>query len=183
MGRTGRSDLRSVLKRETASMHDTLDGTMGEEAIASPRDYARFLMAQHRARKPIEEWVERNLPAHAAPPAQAPLIEADLAALGQTIPVRHHGFSLPENADPIGLQWALAGSSLGNRAMLAQRRKLGLDGPEAFLSDGAMPAFFKKLRPELEVEADPARARRAVLAAEAVFACFLDALEPVAETA
>ena len=152
MGRTGRSDLRSVLKRETASMHDTLDGTMGEEAIASPRDYARFLMAQHRARKPIEEWVERNLPAHAAPPAQAPLIEADLAALGQTIPLRHHGFSMPENADPIGLKWALAGSSLGNRAMLAQRRKLGLGGPE-------------------------------VLAAEAVFACFLDALEPVAETA
>ena len=46
-----------------------------------------------------------------------------------------------------------------------------------------MSTFLKMLRHEHEIEADPARAPRAVLADEAVFACFLDALEPVNEAA
>ncbi|MCH2487807.1 MAG: biliverdin-producing heme oxygenase [Erythrobacter sp.] len=175
--------MRNALRRETADMHDTLDRALGDEAMASPREYARFLATQYRARKPIEDWVAGNMSREAGPPAQTPLIAADLAALGQSAPTHIAHFAMPEAADPVGLQWALAGSSLGNRAMLAQRRKQGLDGPVNFLSDAAMPAFFKELRPALEIVSDPARVGHAVAAAEAVFACFLDALEPLDEAA
>lgn len=183
MGRTERSNLRSVLRRETASVHDRLDRALGGEALASSGEYARFLATQYRARKPIEDWIAANMAGEEAPPEQAPLIAADLAALGADTPPVAPSFSMPAEADPVGLQWALAGSSLGNRAMLAQRRKSGLDGPEKFLSDAAMPAFFKDLRPRLEAEVDSASAERAVMAAHAVFACFLNALEPLEHAA
>ena len=183
MGRSGRSDLRSALRRETASVHDRLDRALAGEGLSSADDYARFLTTQYRARKPIEDWIADNLPEDASPPPQASLIAADLAALDRDLPPVARRFALPANADPIGLQWALAGSSLGNRAMLAQRRKSGLDGPESFLSDSAMPAYFKHLRPSLEAEVDPERSDRAVIAANAVFACFLDALETLERAA
>lgn len=190
MGRTGSYSLRAALKRDTASLHDTLDGALADWALAdgamaSPRDYARFLAVQYRARKPIEDWVAHHLDPDDAPPPQAPLIRADLSALGVGIPPRsaQAEFAMPDGADPIGLKWALAGSSLGNRAMLAQRRKNGLEGPEAFLSDSAMPTYFKRLRPELEREVDSARGEAAVAAAKAVFARFLAALEPLEQAA
>ena len=172
-----------MLRRETASVHDRLDRALGGEALASPRDYARFLATQYRARKPIEDWIAASLVDEDSPPAQTPLIASDLAALGAETPPVGPSFSMPAKADTVGLQWALAGSSLGNRAMLAQRRKAGLDGPDKFLSDAAMPSFFKDLRPRLEAEVDSASAQRAVLAAHAVFACFLHALEPLEHAA
>lgn len=179
MGRTGSSSLRQVLKRETAHMHDTLDSMLVGEALASSDDYARFLLTQYQARKPIEEWVARNLPSDEAPPIQTPLVAQDLAELGMAVPAATGRFAMPAGAAPIGLRWALAGSSLGNRAMLVQRRKAGLDGPDSFLADDAMPSYFRALRPVLERDVDEGYAGAAVVAASAVFTCFLAALDPM----
>ena len=105
----------------------------------------------------------------------ARLIARGLAGLGLALP-HSTAFALPQGAEPIGLVWALAGSSLGNRAMLHQRRKIGAAGPERFLADPAMSAFFSGLRARIERPASAELASRAVAGAQAVFSAFLAAL-------
>tara|TARA_R110002072_G_scaffold22383_6_gene78093 strand:+ start:9721 stop:10293 length:573 start_codon:yes stop_codon:yes gene_type:complete len=173
--RSGDSTLRRVLKRETRAAHDRLDSAMGDWPVGSIEGYALFLQTQYRSREPIERWIAQTLPADEAPPAQAPLIAHDLAELGVALPATDD-FALPETADPIGLVWALAGSSLGNRAMLHHRRTIGATGPEHFLSDTAMTEFFTRLRPRIERPASDELASRAVAGAQAVFAAFIAAL-------
>lgn len=173
--RAGEDTLRRILKRETRDSHDRLDGAMGDWPLGSHEGYAAFLLTQYRARAPIEAWIAQALPATEAPPAQAPLIARDLAELGVALPSTHE-FALPEGADPVGVVWALAGSSLGNRTMLRQRQKIGAAGPEHFLADGAMTEFFSALRARIERPASPQLARSAIAGAQAVFAAFLAAL-------
>ncbi|MBU2341071.1 MAG: biliverdin-producing heme oxygenase [Alphaproteobacteria bacterium] len=173
--RSGDTTLRRVLKRETRDSHDRLDAAMGDWPVGSVEGYALFLQTQYRSREPIERWIAQALPADEAPPAQAPLIARDLAELGVALP-ETGDFALPEGADPIGLVWALAGSSLGNRSMLRQRQKTGAVGPERFLSDTAMTEFFTRLRARIERPASDALAGPAVAGAKAVFAAFIAAL-------
>lgn len=173
--RAGEDTLRRILKRETRESHDRLDAAMGDWPVDSREGYATFLLTQYRARAPIEGWIARALPNTQAPPAQAPLVARDLAELGLALP-HSTAFALPQGAEPIGLVWALAGSSLGNRAMLHQRRKIGAAGPERFLADPAMSAFFSGLRARIERPASAELASRAVAGAQAVFSAFLAAL-------
>lgn len=173
--RPGDTTLRRVLKRETRDSHDRLDAAMADWPVGSVEGYALFLQTQYRSREPIERWIAQALPAEEAPPAQAPLIAQDLAELRMALPGTED-FALPEDADPIGLVWALAGSSLGNRTMLRQRRTIGAAGPQHFLSDTAMTEFFTRLRARIERPAADALASRAVAGAQAVFAAFIAAL-------
>ena len=164
--------LRTVLRDETKDAHDALDARLGDMPLSTTADYTIFLRIQYEARAPIERWCERHLDG-AAPPAQAPLIADDLAELGAQTPAPPAAFRLPAGADPDGLRWALAGSVMGNRAMLVQMRKRGLSHlPDRFLSDEAMMAFWKEMRPTLERPAEPDRAAACVTAAEAVFERF-----------
>ncbi|MEO0463930.1 MAG: hypothetical protein AAF127_12420 [Pseudomonadota bacterium] len=76
------------------------------------------------------------------------------------------------------MAWVLAGSSLGNRSILAEVRRTASDNCEAgwparFLSDAAMLAFWKDLRAQIERPASCAEARAASEAATAVFDHFL----------
>ena len=175
--RTGTSPaLRTVLREETAQDHDRLDRSLGVLAFGGQADYARFLAIQHAARIEIERWLERVQAAHARMPAMAPLIAADLDALGQPLPMPL-AWQPPQECDPIGAQWVLAGSSMGNRAILAQRRKLGLQGPDTFLSDTSMPEFFRTLLPALAEPVQDEDNVAPVSAARAVFKHFLRAAE------
>ncbi|WP_162935731.1 biliverdin-producing heme oxygenase [Tsuneonella amylolytica] len=140
--------------------------------LAQPRYYARFLQVQYAARLPIEAWVGTAVSAALRPPVQTPLIAADLAAIGHSPPRSAPAFSAPA-AGAIGVAWALAGSSLGNGAMLADLRKRDASVPVAFLSDDAMPAFFARLRPRLQDPfADTDTRDAAIAAARAVFSTF-----------
>lgn len=175
MKRPGDTTLRRILKHETRGAHDRLDAAMGEQSVGSAAGYASFLLIQYRSREPIERWVAQRLPAEEAPPAQAPLIARDLGELAIALPPIGD-FALPDDADPLGLVWALAGSSLGNRTMLRHRRKLGAGGPEHFLADPAMAEFFARLRARIERPVSEDLARRAVAGAQAVFAAFIAVL-------
>lgn len=175
MTRPGDDTLRRILKRETQEAHDRLDAAMGDWPVGSTEGYALFLTTQYRSREPIERWIAQSLPADQAPPAQAPLIARDLEELNVALPATSE-FGMPMSADPIGLVWALAGSSLGNRTMLRQRQKIGAAGPEHFLSDTAMTEFFTRLRTRIERPVSDNSARKAVTAAGAVFAAFIAAL-------
>ncbi|UVI40363.1 hypothetical protein [Qipengyuania spongiae] len=164
------------MKVSTRSAHDALDDAIGAKGLTDGRDYADFLAIQHSARAPLERWADEICPAGMVPPAQCPSIAEDLRALGRDAPAPVE-FRAPYTADWRGLAWALAGSSLGNRAMLSRRRKIGAGGPQRFLSDPAMPAYFRDLLPVLAETVDARDEKAAIAAAEAVFQAFETALD------
>lgn len=175
------NSLRSELKRRTRPLHDELDGALGEAPL-DQESYALFLAAQYAARAPIERWAAANLDDSLRPPPTASLIAADLAELHAPLPAEAD-FALPHGADPVGLGWALGGSSMGNRAMLMQRRKAGFATAERFLADPATAAFFRALLPRLSAPVAPDDADAAVLAAQAVFETFLTATRALLQKA
>lgn len=164
--------LRTVLKQRTRPLHDKLDAMLGHAPLDSC-GYVAFLGVQYASRAPIEAWAAVMAP-EIRPPASAPLIAQDLASLGVPLPCEAR-FVWPAGADPLGVAWALAGSSLGNRALLHQRRKAGLEGPDRFLTDPAPVLYFQALLPRLAEAVPAARADAAARGAEAVFRTFLEA--------
>ena len=173
--------MREGLRAATAEAHDRLDASVSGKDLTDIAAYSRFLQSQLSARLAVERW----LTAHAAPadlpPATAPLLVEDLQALGRPFSLAPARFAPPADADPMGAAWAIAGSQMGNRAMLAHMRKSGGgDLPTAFLADSAMQAFWKQLRPRLERPCDPPALERAAAAARAVFATFTLAFDAAA---
>ena len=176
--------LRAVLRRETRELHDALDARIGALDLGSRDAYVRFLQIQLAGREPVENWLSSradspNLPNMAA------TIERDLEAMGGDVPSSIPAFVPPSECDAIGAAWVLAGSSLGNRAMLRD-----LDRREArprsalFLSDPAMTEAFGTIRQLIERPVE--HPERAVVAARAVFDHFLavcDRMLPMAEAA
>ncbi|MGB3167452.1 MAG: hypothetical protein WBA68_11830 [Alteraurantiacibacter sp.] len=156
-------------------MHEVLDSGAGIPDFANRAAHAAFLRRQLVARAAIEAWVARECPADIAPPPTVPALLDDLTALGHEAPEVAGEFNFPEKADPLGLAWALAGSHLGNRIMLAKLRETAPDAPHSFLDDAAMAAFWKELRPRLDAQVTTEQARLAIAAASAVFRQFLDA--------
>lgn len=163
--------LRTHLRSATHDAHQALDDAMAQLDLARPRDYARFLQIQYAARIGVEAWLVRQAPAELTPPAQCPALAADLSALDRPLPLDQPLFDAPEHAEPLGVAWVLAGSSLGNRAMLADLRKGGhTDRPTAFLGNEEMAAFWHDFRPRIDTsEAD---GKAAVASARGTFAHF-----------
>ena len=171
----GTDNLRFFLREATSSAHDGLDGAMREEAGWETRSgYARFLAIQYRARLSVEEWLVHHAPSGLLPPPQFPLIAKDLAALDEVLPESPTIFAFDDTspAAALGIAWAVAGSSLGNRAILKDiRRSQSSDGrwPDRFLADGAMQAFWSSLRRQIERPASGPEADAARLSAIALF--------------
>lgn len=145
--------LRAKLRAATQDHHQSLDNALGRLDLAKREDYGRFLTVQARARMGVEKWLARYCPREWMPPSQAALLQRDLTALGYTPPRGSPAFAHGDEGPVawLGAAWVLAGSSLGNRMMerdLTARAPSGW--PMAFLRDGAMPAYFKALRPLLE---------------------------------
>ncbi|ANY18594.1 hypothetical protein A6F68_00058 [Tsuneonella dongtanensis] len=169
--------IREVLRSETGQSHDLLDQSLGSLDLCERGEYALFLQTQLAARRPIEAWCAVNVPNEFLPPLQSPLIEADLRAMASLVPETVIGsLSAPPNGW-LGVAWAVAGSSLGNRMMLKRLASRGSDLPRSFLGDDAMPAYFARIRPLLERPAAVAEAlAEQVAAAGAVFGTFASAI-------
>ena len=170
--------LREVLRARTYDAHETIDANMRQFGWGDAASYVRFLQIQHAARAPVERWAQAHAPADAhgtaAPPAQSHLIADDLRAMGHGVIGAPRPFAMPAGADPIGLYWAIAGSSLGNRAIALDMKRSGLgDLPQGFLSDGAMIGYWQGLRDQLREGENRGRADAAVAAALAVFEHFI----------
>lgn len=152
----------------------------GASGWSTRGSYAKFLTLQYAARHPVEAWLSEHAPAKLCPPPQCPQLASDLAALGKSVPRAGRRFSLPDceahRSDYafIGAAWVLAGSSLGNRAIL---KDITRDGhgqwPDTFLSDDTMLAFWKQLRPIIETPTRCEHAHEASAAAIAVFDHFI----------
>jgi len=164
------------LRDATWALHERVDHALVSLDLADRLDYIGFLTVQFAARGPIEAWIARGLSQFEPPPPQTGLIAADLHALGAATPADITEHFDCDPAGGLGVAWALGGSSLGNRAMLADLRKRGAAMPTTFLGDPAMPAYFARLRARLELPADDAETAEASIAgARAVFAAFLRA--------
>lgn len=171
--------LRDHLRAATSQSHDTLDASMRPASDwRSKEDYARFLRSQYAARIPVECWLSTFAPADLKPPEQTPFLARDLINLGEVISSPDYAFDLGyrSEATAIGVAWVLAGSSLGNRAMLGDmQRALGAQTPwpHAFLSSRAMTDFWKRLRARIEHPVSDTEAAQAATAATQVFDHFL----------
>lgn len=173
--------LRTHLRAATMAAHDLLDHAMQAASGWQTReDYARFLSLQHAARAPLEGWLAAHAPAGLVPPPQTPLIAHDLVRLGIAAPAPAPLFTIgrPGPGAALGIAWVLAGSALGNKAILRQVARIGGGAwPVAFLGDDGAMAFWQDLRAQIERPAALAEAEGATRAAEAVFGHFLAAAE------
>ena len=171
--------LREQLRSATAHSHDMLDTSMRPASDwRSREDYAWFLSTQYTARASVELWLSMFAPADLKPPEQTPLLAHDLGQLREPIPTTQPRFdmSFQGDATAIGAAWVLAGSSLGNRAILHDmERALPREArwPQQFLSSRAMTAFWKELRSRVEIPVSRNEADEAGRAARCVFEHFL----------
>ena len=155
--------MRNELRKTTREAHDRLDQLASGLPVVSRATYIAFLQAQGRARLAAESAFRHTTPTHLVrPPVQGHLIRTDLEELGVQLQPAGMVLTFASSCEALGAAWVIAGSSLGNRAMLVQRQKAGLSGAERFLSDPRMPAYFKDVLVALEEPRD-ARSQRDVL--------------------
>lgn len=177
------SNMRRHLRKQTRPAHDALDALMRDDGWHTAERYGEFLLCQYAARRPLDDWAQRHLPAAQRPPEQTSLLRADLDALGMSDQIgavdhlvaemAQSQFDLPRAALPLGLAWALAGSSLGNKAILGELRgSEAQNWPRAFLTDPAMSEFWRALLPQLDEANTQGDYDAAALAANHVFAHF-----------
>ena len=184
----GTKNLRLHLRESTAPAHDRLDAAMRARADWETREgYSRFLAMQWSARHSVENWLDAHAPPALRAPKQTALIEADLAALGAPVTPLAPRFvhEAHGKAAALGIVWALAGSSLGNRAILKDVRRAAPDGaqwPSSFLADDAMLAFWSTLRRQIERPANADEAEAARRSASALFEHFTAAVTARAGT-
>lgn len=168
--------LRERLKQATGKIHARLDQTIGHMPVSSPHEYAAFLSAQFAARCAVERALAVQPPMGlASPPSQAAALAQDLADLGIAPERMSQEFILETPAAALGAAWVLAGSSLGNKAMLVQRTKSGAKGPERFLSDTSLARYFGGLLHVLDRPHSESDIAQATSGAEATFALFENA--------
>lgn len=168
---THHDGLRTTLRGETRAAHESLDGAMAQLDLADAADYALFLRIQYAARIGVEAWLVRHAPPKLQPPPQAPALAADLQALGEALPLDQPLFELTGDEAAMGVAWVIAGSSLGNRAMLADLRKRGHgERPTAFLGNEEMARFWHDFRPR--IDSWDGHSQAAVDAAKATFTHF-----------
>ncbi len=165
---------RDYLKEATAQNHDHLDRVLGKLVTDNEATYAEFLEIQLRARIGIETWLNTIAP-EISPPNQTHLIELDLTNMGRSPRNELLVFDPPAGADPLGASWVLAGSSLGNRALLVRLKKVDTNLPTAFLSDPRLVRFWQNLRPSLERVHNLPDDTPVLAAAQATFSHFLRA--------
>lgn len=171
--------LRDHLRAATSYSHHALDTSMRPASDwRCPRDYARFLKSQYNARVSVECWLSMFAPAQLKPPEQTPFLARDLFQLGEKFSLDHQPFDLDyrSEATAIGVAWVLAGSSLGNRAMMGDMARVlgeGATWPHQFLGNHGMTIFWKALRTRINARIDEAEATEATRAATQVFEHFL----------
>ncbi|KEC74286.1 heme oxygenase [Rhizobium leguminosarum bv. phaseoli CCGM1] len=174
---TVRMSLRSVLRAQTADCHAEVDKLFGRFDLSNREQYRTFLRTHARIvpaaeyaiehagiRRLLPDWPDRR---------RAPLLFADIRALGDQMPALLPPPALGCEAALWGALYVLEGSKLGG-ALLAKsvpdhlpRSYLAPQGPK-----GAIRAFMERL--DASDVGDPAIA---VSAARNVFELFLKAAQ------
>lgn len=171
---------RAALRDGTRAAHEALDAHFAALDLSDRGDYATFLLAHAAAFLPVEAALTEAGAARLFPEWRemvrgAWLVE-DLAAMGLSIPDTVAPPLLPDDAAICGAAYVLEGSRLGAAVL---RKGIGDGLPRAFLDhDPALrwPQFVAEIERLLEEDVDRSCA---VASANAVFACFLRAVDAV----
>lgn len=133
-----------ALREATRAAHDRVDAIFSHLDLADPADYARFLTAQAAAFIPAETALSDAGAARLVEDwdalRRAPLLTADLAALGIAPPAPATPPDYRSPAAILGGMYVLEGSRLGG-AML--RRSVPADFPRGFLDSVQPPGRWR----------------------------------------
>ena len=158
------------MRTATAPEHDRVDRAFDEFDLSDRADYRAFLIAQAQPLATVEAAVDTFDPSAILPdwPARrrVPLIAADLADLGATMPPAEP-LHLSCHAAALGAIYVLEGSRLGG-ALLA--RNVSVDLPDRFIRCPPAPKRWRGLIEVLDGTLKSEDQRdAAVTAARAVF--------------
>lgn len=172
---------RFALKAATEDIHQELDDTLSRFDLADVADYARFLGIHARAVPPIEAALAKGGVSALIDgwrPGRSQAIEADLAALGASMPAPAPTPDITTVGELLGTAYVLEGSRLGGQVL---RKQVGEGLPLQYLgqSDGAgpWPSVVAALDRHLYSDAQFGEARDA---ARRCFALFLTAAREAA---
>lgn len=166
----------ATLRAATAADHERVDALFGAMRLDDRDDYRRMLTAHARVVPAIEAAlahgeVAGDLPAWTP---RAPLLAADLAALGAVMPAPL-AFALPEGErQPAawGALYVVEGSRLGGQLLA---RRVGAGMPHAYLAARHAPGGWRALLAALDARADaapPAWGAAVIAGARATFNLF-----------
>ncbi|WP_260482163.1 biliverdin-producing heme oxygenase [Sphingomicrobium flavum] len=167
---------RFFLKEQTAEAHERLDAHFGNYDLSNPGEYAAFLTAHAAALLTVEQALDDADAASLVPEwpqmRRSPYIRADLEKLGADVPPLPAFPALRGDADILGALYVLEGSRLGGKLL---RQSVGERLPAAYLQHLAptpWPEFVALIERKLY---SPVEREQAAVAANRVFAAFLDA--------
>jgi len=180
------SDLRDLLRRETAADHQILDDRFSALNLQHVDGYSSFLRSHHMALGYCyRAFATNGAKGDLLPPNPASELSNDILALGGNIPADWAPHQPLEGA-PLGMAYVLAGSRLGARILL----KRVLEEPSripaqatAYLESQQDPAPWKKIVTSLKaLKADPDTANAIILSARQTFGVFNEALGELIDT-
>ncbi|WP_294355983.1 biliverdin-producing heme oxygenase [uncultured Sphingomonas sp.] len=133
------------LRAATRASHDAVDAAFGGYDLSNCDDYRRFLVAHARALPVAEQALGALAFARTLPP-RAPLLEHDLADLGEQMPASL-SFACADEAALWGALYVVEGSRLGG-VMLA--RSVGSDLPHRYLAAAHGPGQWRAIRDAID---------------------------------
>lgn len=179
------TDLRDLLRRETAADHQTLDDRFSALDLQQIDGYSCFLRSHHMALGYCYRTFATNDATVAfLPPNPVPELSMDILALGDKIPDDWMPRQ-PLDGSWLGMAYVLAGSRLGARILL----KRVLEKPSAipaqaiaYLESQQDPAPWKKIVEALKAtKPDPDMANAIILSARQTFGVFNEAVGEIIE--
>lgn len=162
------------LRDATASDHDAVDAGFGRYDLRDADDYRAFLIAHARALPAVEAWLD-GIPGLSAVRSRVEALAADLAALGEEMPVPMNFDLAPSKAAGWGAMYVVEGSRLGG-IMLSRSVPDGM--PSAYLGARHLSGEWRTLLAAIDRQpADEAWIADAVAGAKAAFALYRRAPE------
>ena len=171
--------LRLSLRDGTDDLHEALDERLGRFDLGDEADYRAFLRIHARVLPPVERALEDggiagilvDWDSH----RRAPLIQRDLAALGETMPPPVSSPPLEGAAELLGTAYVIEGSRLGSRFL---SKRVGGAMPAEYLTAAGQQKAWPDLLDALDQAGlAPVERDRAVAAARACFGLFLNATD------
>ena len=154
------------LRAATASDHDAVDAGFGRYDLTDADDYRAFLIAHAKALPAVEAWLE-GIPGLAAVRSRGEALAADLAALGEDMPVPMAFDLAPSEAAGWGAMYVVEGSRLGG-IMLSRSVPAGM--PSAYLGAKHLSGEWRALLAAIDDQpADQAWVDQAIIGAKAAF--------------
>ncbi|RXD03831.1 hypothetical protein EQZ23_16195 [Sphingomonas sp. UV9] len=162
------------LRDATASDHDAVDAGFGRYDLRDADDYRAFLIAHARALPAVEAWLD-GIPGLSVVRSRVEALAADLAALGEEMPVPMNFDLAPSEAAGWGAMYVVEGSRLGG-IMLSRSVRDGM--PSAYLGARHLSGEWRTLLAAIDRQpADEAWIADAVAGAKAAFALYRRAPE------